>query len=125
MNESDEKELRRLLSKVGKDEARYVIDSMDDVKNYEAENNHNDYILDEETIVSSKPIQDYHTSQIRERFTNRKKMNQRDIDTYDYLTYIHNYGVKKLWEDIRTIIESKKEIDISDLTGELNEKDLY
>lgn len=125
MNKTDEQELRRLLSKVGEKELKNIIDSVNDNKNYAVENNQNDYILDEETMITGKPIQDYHTNQILERFSNRKNKTIRDVETYRQLNYIHNYGVKRLWEDIRIIVESKKEIDMNDLDGILTDKDLY
>ena len=45
---------------------------------------------------------------------NRKRNTSADKETYRALTLIHSKGVNNFWQEVKRIVESKKEIDVND-----------
>lgn len=51
---------------------------------------------------------------------NRKRNTSADKETYRALTLIHSKGVNNFWQEVKRIVESKKEIDVNDCSDILS-----
>lgn len=102
--------------------------------------NHDDYIVSGSTSINDIPSIELDNGQ---RFDDalvqmgtidgynmrQKRLNERlstnDIETYRTLNLIHEKGVENFWGEVKTIVESKKNININDCSDSISARDIW